>query len=139
MRLTPVVTRYGGHTHLGVREERDNDRHYTLCLGTSAWTLASWARVNDHPTLTFGMIQTLPECPKCLVLAGMDSATEQQPARTTFLWKMLLDYLCVAITVCAGISLVTTGLWFVGVVVIAIGVAATVVSIRDDIEHAPVR
>lgn len=62
-----VVTRYGGHRHRA-RGINPNDlgRHFTVCLGTSAWTLASWAHVVDHPHgLTTYMMAELPECPRC--------------------------------------------------------------------------
>lgn len=64
-----VVTRYGGHRHAPMfldTNSNQRNRRYTLCRGVSAWTLASWASVPDHPTLTVEQIEALPFCPACL-------------------------------------------------------------------------
>ena len=62
-----VVTRYGGHRHLALgNDPYAPGRHRTLCLGTSAWTLASWEYEPDHPlALTVEAMRELPMCPVC--------------------------------------------------------------------------
>ena len=59
-----VVTRYGGHKHLA-EPSRYDKRHFTLCMGTSSWTVPEWRRLPDHPLLTIDEIYALPLCPKC--------------------------------------------------------------------------
>lgn len=69
--FTKVVTRYGGHQHLGVEPPRlGYDRWTTACLGTSAWTVESWEKVQDHPLLSIEQIKALPPCPRCMQITG---------------------------------------------------------------------
>lgn len=64
-----VVTRYGGRRHLARRRIGDlviRDRWHTVCRGTSAWTLESWAKTPDHPLgLTVDDMAALPACEAC--------------------------------------------------------------------------
>lgn len=71
-----VVTRYGGHRHYSSANVRNtairlrggvDGRWRTLCRGTSAWTLESWAKIPDHPQgLTAEQMEQLPVCPDCI-------------------------------------------------------------------------
>lgn len=61
-----VVTRYGGHKHLAVTHVFGGlERHKTLCMWTSSWTLESWTKTPDHPLLTTEEIYALPACEHC--------------------------------------------------------------------------
>lgn len=68
-----VVTRYGGRRHLALAQGQlaaagDAGRQRTLCMGTSSWTIASWAGEPDHPLgLTAEQMQRLPLCEGCQV------------------------------------------------------------------------
>ena len=73
-----VVTRYGGHKHLALASTFTLERHRTLCMGTSSWTLQSWQDTPDHPTLSTVEIFDLPACPRCIELAP-----EAAPAAVT--------------------------------------------------------
>jgi hypothetical protein len=65
-----VVTRYGT-MHLARRPSWDSpynmrQRHYTLCSGTSAWTVESWEDHPDHPLLSIDQIRQLEmKCLRC--------------------------------------------------------------------------
>lgn len=73
--MTPavvVVTRYGGHRHLADSGLPSSARHFTLCHGTSSWTLESWAHTPDHPLgLTVEAMRALPLCERCRERAPM--------------------------------------------------------------------
>ena len=65
-----VVTRYGAkHWADSTWFPGTNnplDRHYTLCMGTSSWTIESWRRTPDHPLgLTADDMEKLPICTRC--------------------------------------------------------------------------
>jgi hypothetical protein len=64
--LVEVVTRYGGFRHLARLAPWPNTRHFTLCRGTSAWTLEEWRSLPDHPLgLTADQMAELPICVRC--------------------------------------------------------------------------
>lgn len=64
-----VVTRYGGFRHLAQKSSIWDlqQRHFTLCMGTSSWTIEEWAKNPDHPLdLTAEDMKRLPLCPRCV-------------------------------------------------------------------------
>lgn len=72
MRTVEVVTRYGGRRH---RAESGilalvTGHLFTLCRGTSAWTIESWEAVPDHPSLSPAQMRNLPECEECVRVAA---------------------------------------------------------------------
>jgi hypothetical protein len=61
-----VVTRYGTMHLAKDRAYAHLDRFYTLCSGTSAWTVESWEEIQDHPLLTIEQIKQLEmKCVRC--------------------------------------------------------------------------
>ena len=68
MSTVEVITRYGGRRHLAEEAlglARPTRRLFTMCLGTSAWTIDSWVAIPDHPTLTPAEMAELPLCEQC--------------------------------------------------------------------------
>lgn len=48
------------------------DRQFSLCMGTSSWTVESWAETPDHPLLTQEQIEALEmNCDMCNRLASL--------------------------------------------------------------------
>lgn len=71
MNTVIVVTRYGGKRHLAdVGRQQDDGRFLTLCRGTSSWTINSWRRFPDHPSLTPDQMDKLPVCGDCAKTAA---------------------------------------------------------------------
>lgn len=67
---TIVVTRYGGSRHYAADVPPIADhgamRYSTMCRNTSAWLIASWRQIPDHPLgLTADDMEELPLCNSC--------------------------------------------------------------------------
>lgn len=96
MRFVRTVTRYGGHKHLARDEGNPFARHFTVCAGTSSWTIQSWERRPDHPLLTIEQIKLLSHCPHCT--RSIYPAGEAPPVTYTADFVMLerqgMDFLC---------------------------------------------
>jgi hypothetical protein len=61
-----VVTRYGTMHLAKARSYAHLDRFYTLCSGTSSWTVEAWENYPDHPLLTIEQIKQLEmKCVRC--------------------------------------------------------------------------
>ena len=66
--VVEVVTRYGAK-HLAIKGRYDTslDRYFTACMGTSSWTIESWAANPDHPLgITADEMVGLPLCEVCV-------------------------------------------------------------------------
>jgi hypothetical protein len=74
MKYIEVVTRYGSkhlaHNPTWPSTYNMKGRHFTLCMGTSSWTVESWEEEPDHPLLTIEEIRALEmNCETCKKLA----------------------------------------------------------------------
>lgn len=75
MDTVEVVTRYGA-MHLAKRpvwfsSYAQKDRHFTLCMGTSSWTIEGWEGV-PHPLLSHDEIVALEmNCEACKRIRGL--------------------------------------------------------------------
>lgn len=70
MKTVEVVTRYGKKHLARGNKFIDAGRYFTLCMGTSAWSVGSWEDYPDHPLLTIEQIRNLEmDCEKCKMLA----------------------------------------------------------------------
>jgi hypothetical protein len=72
MEFIEVVTRYGKKHLARGFDPSDTGRFFTLCMGTSSWTVASWENMPDHPLLTIEEIRALEmNCESCKKLSTL--------------------------------------------------------------------
>jgi hypothetical protein len=75
--VVEVVTRYGAK-HLAIKNRFDDtmSRYFTACMGTSSWTIESWAANPDHPLgLTADEMVGLDLCSRCVAILRPEPPT----------------------------------------------------------------